>query len=95
MVFDAVVTGLGDARAAAVVVPVVIGAVVRRWLHYREAVQREAERTRQVSTVIAGTESRHRAEVMTACEWLRAGPDARGNGSGVGIGVGTDSGQQS
>ncbi|MFB7910712.1 hypothetical protein ACFC1T_30180 [Kitasatospora sp. NPDC056076] len=74
MVFDAVVNGLDGARAAAVTVPVVIAAVARRWLHYREAVRREAERTRQVETAVAGTESRHRAAVMAACAWLREPP---------------------
>ncbi|MFD9691848.1 hypothetical protein ACFWXO_39505 [Kitasatospora sp. NPDC059088] len=74
MVFDAVVNGLDGARAAAVTVPVVIAAVARRWLRYREAVRREAERTRQVETAVAGTESRHRAAVMAASAWLREPP---------------------
>lgn len=39
----------------------------RRWLRYRESMQREAEHTRRVALAMQGTHSRDRAAVVRAC----------------------------
>lgn len=46
-------------------------AVVRVVVSYRAAVRRDAEHTRRIEAALAGTESKHRAEVLGACEPLR------------------------
>ncbi|MFI6863833.1 hypothetical protein ACIBKZ_28730 [Streptomyces sp. NPDC050421] len=53
---------------------VVLAGLVRRWVHHRTQERREREReqeyTRRVEAAVAGTESRHRAEVVAACVGL-------------------------
>ncbi|MFE7649156.1 hypothetical protein [Streptomyces phaeoluteigriseus] len=70
---DAVNAAAGSAGEYAwlLVVLVVLAGVVRWWLHHRTEERRERERereyTRRVEAAVAGTESRHRAEVVAAC----------------------------
>jgi heme exporter protein D len=53
------------------VVLVVLAVVARSWVRHRTEERRERERereyTRRVEAAVAGTESRHRAEVVAAC----------------------------
>lgn len=50
---------------------VVLTGVVRWWVRHRTEERRERERereyTRRIEAAIAGTESRHRAEIVAAC----------------------------
>ncbi|MFF2995805.1 hypothetical protein ACFVTC_14705 [Streptomyces sp. NPDC057950] len=53
---------------------VVLPGVVRWWVRHRTEERRDWERereyTRRVEAAVAGTESRHRAEVVAACARL-------------------------
>lgn len=63
--------GSADQYAWLLVVLVVLAGVVRWWVRHRTEERRERERereyTRRVEAAVAGTESRHRAEVVAAC----------------------------
>ncbi len=64
-------TGSTGEYAWPLVALVVLAGVVRRWVRHRTEERRERERereyTRRVEAAVAGTESRHRAEVVAAC----------------------------
>ncbi|MFJ4823666.1 hypothetical protein ACIP5L_10305 [Streptomyces bacillaris] len=74
---DALNTAAGSAGEYAwlLMVVVVLAGVVRWAVYHRTEERRERERereyTRRVEAALAGTESRHRAEVVVACLHLR------------------------
>ncbi|MEV8585904.1 hypothetical protein AB0424_03095 [Streptomyces sp. NPDC051180] len=61
---------------------IVLAGVARWWVRHRTEERRERERereyTRRVEAALAGTESRHRAEVVAACARLTRPADTPG-----------------
>ncbi|WP_125666905.1 hypothetical protein [Streptomyces sp. WAC08241] len=47
-----------------------LAGTARWWVRHRAEERREREYTRRVEAALAGTESRHRAEVVAACAGL-------------------------